>query len=149
MNRIVIYSKADCKLCDEAKALIRALNDTYHFEVQEIILSPVDPEFDRYKNSFPVVLASNGRKLSGNISVEKARALFLSLTPPPRIFYAAKFLEALALAAVMFGLIYGLMGDMWMDLYFFLGGIVVFTAGWFMEKWEARKRTLETVKRHD
>lgn len=149
MNRIDVYSKADCKLCEEAKELFHRLNGEFGFEVKEIPLSPSDPEFKRYQNSFPVAVASNGKTVSGKITEEQARDLFISLTPPPPVFYVAKFLEALALVGVLFGLIYGLLGDMWLDLYFFLGGIVVFAAGRMIEKWEVRRRRALSQQRTD
>ncbi len=34
----------------------------------------------------------------------------------------------------MIGLVQGLHGDMWGELYFFIGGIVAFYAGRFLEK---------------
>ena len=113
----------------------------YRFQIEEHVLTPADKDFERYKYSFPVLVASNGKSVSGKVSEEQVRNLFHSLTPPPRIFYVAKFLEALAIVAVMFGLMYGLGGDMWTDLYFFLGGIAVFAGGRMLEKWEARKRS--------
>lgn len=45
-----------------------------------------------------------------------------------------KTLEAIGIAAVMIALIQGIYGDMWGELYFFLGGIVVFVAGRIAEK---------------
>ena len=141
MNKIDIYSKSRCKLCDEAKALVQHVNTEYRFQIEEHVLTPSDKDFERYKYSFPVLVASNGKSISGNVTEEQVRNLFISLTPPPRIFYVAKFLEALAIVAVMFGLMHGMQGDMWTDLYFFIGGIVVFAGGRMLEKWEARKRT--------
>jgi hypothetical protein len=47
---------------------------------------------------------------------------------------AAKALEAAGIAAVMIGLVQGIYGDMWGELYMFLGGIAVFLIGWWMEK---------------
>ena len=46
----------------------------------------------------------------------------------------AKGLEALGIAAVMVGLVQGIYGDMWGELYLFLGGMVVFFIGRRMEK---------------
>ena len=48
--------------------------------------------------------------------------------------YAPKALEAIGIAAVMIGLISGLSGDEWGELYLFLGGIAVFLIGWGLEK---------------
>ncbi len=52
---------------------------------------------------------------------------------------AGKILEALGIAAVMIGLVQGIMGDMWGELYFFLGGIVIFVIGRLMEKKAGRE----------
>ena len=46
----------------------------------------------------------------------------------------AKLLEAVGIAATMLGLIQGLYGDMWGELYLFIGGIFVFFIGRQMEK---------------
>lgn len=46
----------------------------------------------------------------------------------------AKLLEAVGIAAVMIGLVQGLYGDMWGELYLFIGGIVVFGTGRVWEK---------------
>lgn len=51
----------------------------------------------------------------------------------------AKLLQALGIACVMIGLVNGIRGDMWTDLYLFLAGIVVFYAGRMVEKKHARK----------
>jgi len=68
------------------------------------------------------------------------RDLLISLMPPPTAYYVAKFLQALAIVVVFFGFMYGLMGDMWTDLYFFLGGGGVFLVGWLLEKREQSSR---------
>ncbi len=52
----------------------------------------------------------------------------------------AKVLQAIGIAEVMIGLVTGLMGDMWKELYFAVGGIVVFTLGWFLQR-RAEKKT--------
>ncbi len=46
----------------------------------------------------------------------------------------AKALEALGIAATMLALIQGVYGDMWGELYMFLGGIAIFIVGWVIEK---------------
>ncbi len=46
----------------------------------------------------------------------------------------AKFLEALGIAATLLAFVQGLYGDMWGELYLFIGGIVVFLIGRYMEK---------------
>lgn len=49
-------------------------------------------------------------------------------------FVAAKFLEAIGLAAVMIALVTGLYGDAWGELELFLGGIGAFLIGRQLEK---------------
>ncbi|HEX9615715.1 MAG TPA: hypothetical protein VGA55_09405, partial [Bacteroidota bacterium] len=117
----------------------------FGFETRETKLNPDDPRYDRYKNAFPVLVASNGKTVTGKITEEQLRTLLISLTPPPRIYYVAKFLQALAIVMVFFGFMYGLLGDMWSDLYLFLGGILVFVIGWILEKQETHSR--EAVKK--
>jgi hypothetical protein len=47
----------------------------------------------------------------------------------------AKGLEAVGIAAVLVGLVQGVYGsDMWGELYFFLGGMLIFYTGRRMEK---------------
>ena len=140
MNVVEIISKDECSLCDQAKELLARLRSEYSFEIKETKLTPEHPLYQTYKNLFRVILAPNGRRVSGKVSEEQARELLHSLTPPPRIYYVAKFLEALGIVSLLFGFFHGMLGDMWTDLYFFLGGIVVFAVGWTMEKWEARQR---------
>jgi len=45
-----------------------------------------------------------------------------------------KILQAIAIAALMVGLVQGVYGDMWGELYLFIGGIVAFIAGRRIEK---------------
>lgn len=57
----------------------------------------------------------------------------------PRSLLIAKLIEAVGIAATAIGLFQGLYGDMWGELYLFLGGIFVFLIGRQMEKhWHRR-----------
>ncbi|MBI2619647.1 MAG: glutaredoxin family protein [Ignavibacteriales bacterium] len=140
MITIEVLSKDDCPLCDEAKEKLHRINKEFGFQINQTTLSPGQPEYSRFRDSFPVVVAPNGKKVWGKVTEKQIRNLLLSLTPPPRLYYIAKFLEALAIVMVFFGFMYGLLGDMWMDLYLFLGGILVFVIGWGIEKKEQQKR---------
>lgn len=46
----------------------------------------------------------------------------------------AKILQALGIACVMIGLVQGIYGDMWGELYLLIAGIVVFYTGRIVEK---------------
>ena len=46
----------------------------------------------------------------------------------------AKVFQALGIAAVMVGLVQGIYGDMWGELYLWLCGMAVFYVGWLIER---------------
>ncbi len=46
----------------------------------------------------------------------------------------SKTLEALGIASVMIGLIDGINGSMWLELYLLIIGLAIFFAGWGIEK---------------
>ena len=54
--------------------------------------------------------------------------------------YLPKLLEAVGIAAVMIGLVQGIYGDMWGELYLFIGGIVIFIAGRQWEKQAGKQK---------
>jgi hypothetical protein len=58
------------------------------------------------------------------------------------MMFLAKGLEALGIACLMIGLVQGIQsGDMWIELYLSIGGIVVFAIGRFLEKRTVRRIT--------
>jgi hypothetical protein len=46
----------------------------------------------------------------------------------------SKTLEAMGMASVMIGLIDGINGSMWLELYLLIIGLIIFFAGWGIEK---------------
>lgn len=141
MTSIEVFSTNNCSLCDKAKEALSRLNAEFGIEIRETLLDPGHPDFARYEHSFPVIVASNGKTISGKVTDDQLKELLVSLTPPPRLYFIAKFLQALAIVTVFFGLMYGLLGDMWTDLYFFIGGIGIFLIGRVLETMEKRSRT--------
>ncbi len=55
MILVELYSKDDCQLCDEAKAVLRAVQNEVPFTLKEIKLIPGEGSFEEYKKDFPVV----------------------------------------------------------------------------------------------
>ncbi|MBM2842099.1 MAG: glutaredoxin 2 [Bacteroidetes bacterium] len=55
MTLVELYSKEECHLCDEAKAVIERVQKRIQFKLREIKLTPGDPYFEEYKEMFPVV----------------------------------------------------------------------------------------------
>lgn len=145
MTTVELYVQPDCKLCDDAKRLLKRLQKEVPFQLKENFLSEDHPKYKEYLVSVPVVVINGGRELAGNISEQSLRealGLLYKLTP---LLSAAKFLEALGFIVVFVGLIYGLAGDMWTDLYFFLAGIVIFVIGRVMEKREMKRQHLRFI----
>ena len=141
---IELYSKEDCKLCDDARKVLKRLKKEFFFDVKETKLTENHPKFKEYFMAIPVV-AINNRQFSGNIVENELRKFLKDLKPPTRVFYLAKSLEALGFLTVAVGLMYGLVGDMWTDLYFFLGGILVFSIGRTVEKRELKRERIPSA----
>ena len=58
----------------------------------------------------------------------------------------AKMLEAVGIAALMIGFVQGVYGDMWGELYLFIGGIIMFVIGrQFEKRLKKQKAQIETI----
>ncbi len=56
MATVILYSRPDCHLCDEARAAILAISDQgLRFELQEIDIESDDELLSRYLERIPVV----------------------------------------------------------------------------------------------
>lgn len=146
MTRVELFVQQECRLCEDAKKILKRLRKEVPFELKETLLTEDHPKYKEYLVAVPVVVINGARELAGNIteqSLREALGLLYKLTP---LLSAAKFLEALGFVIVFVGLIYGLLGDMWTDLYFFLAGIVVFIAGRKIEKREMKRQHLNAMK---
>jgi hypothetical protein len=56
MTTVILYSRPDCHLCDEARAAILAIRDQgLRFELQEIDIESDDELHSRYLERIPVV----------------------------------------------------------------------------------------------
>jgi Glutaredoxin-like domain (DUF836) len=70
MSRVVLYGKAGCHLCDEAREVVAAVREEVPFELKEIDVS-LDPVLlRRYGERIPVV-AVDGEEL-GDFHVDEA-----------------------------------------------------------------------------
>ncbi len=59
--KVEIYSKSDCHLCDEAKAILVKVQKTFPFDLVEIDITRDDKIFKKFKEQIPVVFV-NGKK---------------------------------------------------------------------------------------
>ncbi len=135
---VELYSTGECKLCDDARKLLESLTKEFHFEVNEVKLTEEHPKYKEYMHVLPVVVINGRRQLASPIREDELRGLLKEEKPPSRLFHFGKFLEAIGFLTLAVGLMYGVMGNMWIDLYFFLAGIVVFYVGRLMERHEMK-----------
>jgi glutaredoxin len=59
--RVEIYSKKECHLCDDAKALLHRARKSFPFEMIETDITKDKTLFEEYKEQIPVIFI-NGRK---------------------------------------------------------------------------------------
>lgn len=55
MILVELFSKDDCHLCDEAKAVLEKVRQQIPFNFREFKLMPGDTNWEEYKEMFPVV----------------------------------------------------------------------------------------------
>ncbi len=55
MMLVELFSKEDCHLCEEAKAVLERVQKQVPFKFREFKLTPGDSNFDEFKEMFPVV----------------------------------------------------------------------------------------------
>jgi glutaredoxin len=54
--RVIIYSRPECHLCDEAKAAIENSNCSEHYTLEEVNIESDEGLLKKYKYDIPVVL---------------------------------------------------------------------------------------------
>ena len=62
MKHVVLYGKAGCHLCDEARAVVTAVRERHPFELEEVDVS-TDPELHATYGERIPVLALDGDEL--------------------------------------------------------------------------------------
>ena len=55
MTLVELFSKDDCSLCDEARAVIERVRQGIPFKLREFKLMPGDPYYEEYREILPVV----------------------------------------------------------------------------------------------
>jgi glutaredoxin len=139
MQVVELYVTEGCGLCKEVKKLLKEKQRTTPFELKEILLHPDHPKYNEYFLSVPVVVVDGTHELRAVTAEGDLSGAIAEVPKPSASFYTGKFLEALGMVTVAFGFVYGLLGDMWMDLYFFLAGIGIFVLGRVLEKRDQKR----------
>jgi len=60
--KVEIYSKKDCHLCDDAKAILKKYQERYAFDLLEIDITKDERLFSEFKEQIPVIFI-DGKKL--------------------------------------------------------------------------------------
>lgn len=58
--QITLYSKPDCSLCNDLKALLQDIEEEFHFILEERNIEKDSESFDRFRYSIPVLDIENG-----------------------------------------------------------------------------------------
>ena len=75
MNRLTLYSRPGCHLCDEMKAVVARLARSMPLTVEEIDIS-TDPELERlYGLEIPVLLVDGKKAAKYRVTEEELRRL--------------------------------------------------------------------------
>ena len=73
MTRVVIYSKPECHLCDEAKAAIQASGCDEEYTLEEINIESDPVLLDRYRFEIPVITIDGLEAFRNRVSSEEFR----------------------------------------------------------------------------
>lgn len=73
MRRVLLYTTADCPLCDEAEALLARLQGEYRFTVQKVDITSDADLFQRYRYAVPVVAMGNGLTVEAPVTEGRLR----------------------------------------------------------------------------
>jgi hypothetical protein len=75
MPVVILYAKAGCHLCDEARDYLEELAASYAFTLDEIDIRRDEALFERYRYRIPVVTVDGVERLEGRIAAEDVAAL--------------------------------------------------------------------------
>lgn len=75
MITITLYSKAGCRLCDDARGYLEELAADHEIDIEEIDIRSDPILFERYRYRIPVILLDGVERLEGRIEQEDVYAL--------------------------------------------------------------------------
>lgn len=78
---IVLYAKAGCHLCDEARAYLEDLSADHGVTFDEVDIRRDPVIFERYRYRIPVITLRGVERLEGRIEAGDIRALLEELQP--------------------------------------------------------------------
>jgi glutaredoxin len=81
MPTVILYAKAGCHLCDEARDYLEDLAAAYTFALDEIDIRRDETLFARYRYRIPVIAVDGVERLEGRITPEEVAALGREFPP--------------------------------------------------------------------
>ncbi|MBF6591106.1 MAG: glutaredoxin family protein [Ktedonobacterales bacterium] len=75
MPTIMLYSKAGCCLCDQAREYLEELAAEHELELREIDIRRDPALFERYRDRIPVITVNGEERLEGRIEASDVRDL--------------------------------------------------------------------------
>lgn len=76
---ILLYAKAGCHLCDDARAHLEDLAADHHLSFDEVDIRRDPAIFERYRYRIPVITVNGVERLEGRIGADDIRALLEEL----------------------------------------------------------------------
>lgn len=71
MPEVVLYSKPGCHLCDEVKAQLAKLQETYPFQCREVNILQDPRLVEEYREKIPVVFVNGQKAFQYRLNEEK------------------------------------------------------------------------------
>jgi hypothetical protein len=77
MLQVILYSKAGCHLCDEARGHLEDMASAYaDMVIDEIDIRRDSSLFERYRHRIPIIVVDGVERLEGRIEAADIQALF-------------------------------------------------------------------------
>lgn len=76
---IVLYAKAGCHLCDDARSHLEDFAADYHITFDEVDIRRDPMIFERYRYRIPVITVNGAERLEGRIEADDVRTLLEDL----------------------------------------------------------------------
>ena len=73
MKKVVIYTKADCSLCDKAKEIIERVRQDIEFDLSQVDITTDEAIFERFQNTIPVVTIDGIERFKYKVSEKNLR----------------------------------------------------------------------------
>lgn len=79
-NRVTIYTRPGCHLCEEAKKIILASGCADEFEIEEVNIDENAELYERYKYDIPVILINGVKAFKHRVDAREFAKKFRRLS---------------------------------------------------------------------